>query len=248
MIMLKKIFLSVLVGLLSSVILVAQHTDRVILKNGSIIQGTIVKAVPDGAVTINDRAGNTWVYAMTEVKEIEKTEGQELPMHMRISDGWVNMTTIGFLAGSQSSEYIAPFSMQTSFGYRTPGGIYSGMIAGIEFLNINHVPVMIDFQYALRDGDVVPVVMARGGYALPTRSESEYYGSTFTYRGGVTGAVGMGLKIGSRENFAWDVSLLYRYMQINYTEHYEYQASEHSYKDIYNRLELRVGFMFNTGR
>jgi len=138
--------------------------------------------------------------------------------------------------------------MQTSFGYRTPGGIYSGLIAGIEFLNINHIPVMIDFQYALRNADVVPVVIARGGYALPSRSESEYYGSVYTYQGGVTGAVGMGLKIGSREDFAWDVSLLYRYMQIGYTEHYDYQSTDHSYKDIYNRLELRVGFMLNTGR
>jgi hypothetical protein len=101
---------------------------------------------------------------------------------------------------------------------------------------------MADFQYYLGKGEVRPVVIARGGYALPSKRSSDHYGTAYSYSGGVTGAIGMGLKITSRERFAWDVSILYRYMEINYIEEYEWQDFPNTYKDVYNRLELRVGF------
>jgi hypothetical protein len=260
--MLKRILLSVIVAALVMLPATAQKSDQVILKNGSTIRGNIVSIQPEGNVTINDLAGNTWVFAMSEVKEILKTNatdqgaapstphpathsGQEAT-HERFDPGFVNMTTIGFLAGSQRSDYIAPFSMQTSFGYYSGSGLYGGFLAGLEFLNINHIPVMLDVQYALRKSDVMPVLIARGGYAVPSKTNSEYYGTDFSYSGGVTGALGMGLKIRTRDGFAWDVSMLYRYMQINYTEENEWQSFPRTYKDVYNRLEIRIGFYLDV--
>lgn len=240
--MIKRIFTLLLATFLLPLACSAQNSDQVTLKNGSVIRGTVKKLVPDGNVTIDDMAGNTWVFRMDEVEQIEAIEGGTKHISGNLNPGLVNMTTIGFLAGSQNSEYIAPFSMQTSVGYMTSSGIYGGVLTGIEFLNINHIPLMIDFQYALKTGDVIPVLIARGGYMLPSKSTSDYYGTKYTYSGGPAGALGMGLKIRSRENFAWDVSLLYRYMQINYTEDYEWQDNLNKYRDVYNRLELRVGF------
>lgn len=240
--MLKKGLITLAIIAIAIVSVSAQQVDRVILKSGSVIKGNIIKAVPTGEVTIEDRAGNRWVFPMEEVQEIEKTDDTETVPVGQLPAGLVNITTIGFLPGSQNSQYIAPFSMQTSFGYRTTMGLYSGLLTGLEFLNINHIPVMLDLQYSLRETGAVPVIIARGGYTLPSKYTSESYGNTFTYRGGVTGALGMGLKISTRENFAWDVSLLYRYMQINYTEEYEYQSGPTQYKDVYNRLEIRLGF------
>lgn len=256
--MLKRISLTTVMALLAIFYASAQQTDQVMLKNGTIIRGTIVKIQPEGNVTINDMAGNTWVYAMSEVDEIQKTEVpaqgmQPGPRHAVTKEslpgfeqGFVSMTSIGFLAGSQRSNYIAPFSMQTSFGYLSGSGVYGGLLAGLEFLNINHIPVMLDFQYALRNSDVMPVLIARGGYAIPSRTHDEDYGSDYSYSGGVTGAVGMGLKIRTRESFAWDVSLLYRYMQVSYTQENDWQSYPTTYKDIYNRLEIRVGFYLDV--
>lgn len=267
--MLKRILLSVVVTALVIVPAIGQTTDQVILKNGTTIRGNIVSIQPEGNVTINDMAGNTWVYAMSDVKEILKTDGpvsarggvatypqpdrgtgqetfQYATQAPGFDPGFVNMTTIGFLAGSQSSDYIAPFSMQTSFGYFSGTGLYGGFLAGLEFLNINHIPVMLDVQYALRNSDVMPVLIARGGYAIPSKTHREYYETDFTYSGGFTGATGMGLKIRTRDGFAWDVSLLYRYMQISYTEENEWQSFPRTYKDVYNRLEIRIGFYLDV--
>ncbi|MEX0980609.1 MAG: hypothetical protein WD577_01640 [Bacteroidales bacterium] len=240
--MTKKIILSLVTAILGITVLHAQRTDRVILKNGTTIIGDVEKIIPEESITINDRAGNSWVFTMADVAEIDKVEVKRINGGSDVSLGWVNMSTIGVLAGSQQNNYIAPFSMHSSFGYFSGKGIYTGLLAGLEFLNINHIPLMADLQYALGRGDVVPVVIARGGYALPSKWEDSYHNTDYTYHGGIAGAIGVGLKIGSRDNFAWDVSLLYRHMQINYTESYEWQSFDNTYKDIYNRIEFRVGF------
>ncbi|MEX0988263.1 MAG: hypothetical protein WD052_12375 [Bacteroidales bacterium] len=240
--MFKRVFLTCIVALVTATIINAQKTDQVVLKNGSIVRGNIVKIVPDGNVTIDDHAGNTWVFPMTDVDNITETDEPANYGALTIPGEWVNMSTIGFLIGSQNSDYIAPFSMQTSFGYMAGNGVYTGVLLGMEFLNINYIPVMADFQYALGQGDVVPFLLARGGYTIPTKFNKEYYNTNIAYTGGFTGAIGMGLKITSRENFAWDVSVLYRYMQINYSETYDWQPYERIMKDIYNRIEFRLGF------
>lgn len=239
--MTKRTILLLLPAFLISVPSLSQ-SDEVTLKNGSVIRGNVKNLVPGGTVTIDDMAGNTWVYAMTEVEKIEEIEKAGNSYGTEFSKGFVNMTTIGFLAGSQSSTYMAPFSFQTSFGYLTEAGIYGGLLAGLEFLNVNHIPLMIDLQYSLRQSDVVPVLIARGGYALPAKGKEDYYGTLYSYSGGIAGSIGMGVKIRSRESFAWDVSLLYRYMQINYQEEYEWQDFPNKYRDVYNRLEIRLGF------
>jgi len=50
------------------------------------------------------------------------------------------------------------------------------------------------------------------------------------------------LKIRTRASFAWDVSLLYRHMRISYTEEYDYNPVDYTNLDVYNRLEIRLGF------
>ncbi|MCF8226186.1 MAG: hypothetical protein K9J30_09935 [Bacteroidales bacterium] len=233
----------IVTGLLTlSILSSAQQVDHVILNNGTTIRGQITEMETGGIVVINDLAGNTWVYKMSEVDKVKRTYYEQsspiLPEHR----GWVNMTSIGFLAGSQQSQYIAPFSMQTSFGYKYISGLYTGLSTGIEFLNINHIPIMADLQYTLRnEGLINPVTILKVGYTFPSVSNNDYYGTTNTFNGGLCAAAGMGLKIRKEEKFAWDISILYRYMRINYSEEYEYQSTSNSYLDVYNRLELRLG-------
>lgn len=241
--MLKKELTTAILLMMISFSAIGQQLDQVTLKNGSIIRGNITEIIPGGNVTVNDRAGNTWVYAMNEIEDISKTEAEQLEGAAALHHGWVNITSIGFLAGSQSSEYIAPFSMLTSLGYKTATGLYSGLLTGIEFVSINHIPLMIDLQYDLRtEGTITPVAILRGGYTFPSRGTREMYGQETTYSGGIAGATGFGLKIMKENKFAWDVSLLYRYMRINYEENYDYQPYTNSYTDVYNRLEIRFGF------
>nr|MDA3822069.1 hypothetical protein [Bacteroidales bacterium] len=120
----KNIYVTIIALMFLVMNLYAQKTDQVTLHNGTTIRGNIVKIIPESTVTINDHSGNTWVYNMTEVKQIDEIDTRFNEVGAGFSGGWVNMTSIGFLAGSQSSDYIAPFSIQTSVGYRTNFGIY----------------------------------------------------------------------------------------------------------------------------
>ncbi len=238
----KKSFILLCMFLFPAFSLFAQNKDQVTLKNGSVIRGCIVEIIPDGNVTINDAAGNTWVYAMNEVSNISQVQNKPAMAGNNYPGAWANMTSIGFLAGSQNSMQVAPFSLLSSFGYNNSLGIYTGVGLGIETLNINHIPVFLDLQYFLRKKEVSPVIILRGGYALPFKGKSDVYGNINTYKGGFTGSLGVGLKIRTKENFAWDVGLMYRYMQISYTEYFDWNDQNYTYTDIYNRLEIRVGF------
>jgi len=238
----KKYLLLLIVFLFPVSSTIAQKTDEVRLKSGSVIRGSIIEIIPEGKVTINDISGNTWVFNMNEIERIGQVETPPRSSREQFGTGLVNMTTIGFLAGSNTSTQVAPFSLISSFGYKNSLGIYTGFASGLEFLNINHIPVFLDLQYFTREGEVSTVFIFRGGYALPTKGESENYGSMISYKGGISGSVGVGLKIRSKENFAWDVSVHYRYMRIKYSEYNNWSTQDYNYTDIYNRLELRLGF------
>ncbi len=222
-----------------------QTADEVTLKSGSVIRGSVIEINTDGKVTIDDAAGNTWVFKMSEIEHIHQIETDNNPSLSPYSAGWANMTSVGILAGSTNSNQIAPFSLISSFGYKNSKGIYTGIAAGMEFLNINHIPILLDLQYFTGNKEVTRVFIFRGGYALPSKSETNNYGNTISYKGGITASLGVGLKIRTIENFAWDISVLYRYMEIEYSEFNEWSQQDYLYTDIYNRLELRVGFYLN---
>jgi hypothetical protein len=241
----KRNLILLVLFLIPMITLSAQNNDELTLKNGSVIRGEIVEIVPDGNVTINDAAGNTWVYPMSEIDHINQVKNKAGMPGDTFPPGWANITSIGFLAGSPNSSQVAPFSLTTSFGYKNALGMYTGLGTGIEFLNINHIPVFMDIQYFLRNREVSPVLILRGGYAIPSKGESEDYGNIYSYKGGVTGSIGIGLKIRSKENIAWDIGFMYRYMQITYSEQYNWNDQNNTYTDIYNRLELRLGFYLN---
>ena len=53
---------------------------------------------------------------------------------------------------------------------------------------------------------------------------------------------GVGLKIRTRKHFAWDIELMYRYQETSYSETYDWNNQEYEYTDIFNRIEIRLGF------
>jgi hypothetical protein len=152
------------------------------------------------------------------------------------------MTSIGFLAGSPYNTQVAPLSLQMINGWRNPLGIFTGLGIGVEFLNANYIPIFVDLRYDLFGTDVVPYLVTRGGYAFPLSSDREEYDITYTYSGGAMFGAGFGLKIKSRDHFAWDVGILYRYQKTAYQELYEWNNQEYNYTDVYNRIEIRIGF------
>lgn len=226
--------------------LTAQEADHVYLKSGSVIRGNILEIDPVDHVKIQDMCGNIWYYKIGQVEKITSEPYMaDLSINKQNLDfkgGFVNMTSLGFLAGSSNNMHVAPFSLVTVNGWRNSMGLFTGAGIGIEFLTTNYMPIFLDLRYDLLGNDVVPYIMAKGGYSLPLSSDHSEYDIEYEYSGGPLVGAGMGLKIKTRNHLAWDIELMYRYQQTSYMEKYDWNGQEYTYTDFYNRIEIRLGF------
>ncbi len=224
----------------------AQEVDHVYLKNGSVIRGNIMEVQPEDHVKITDLCGNIWYYKMAEVDKIAsepyQSEFTKSADPLGFEPGFVNMTSIGFLAGSSSNSQVAPFSLLMVNGWRHSSGFFVGGGIGVEFLGTNYMPLFLDMRYDLFGTDVVPYIVAKGGYSVPLSSDHDEYETEYEYYGGPLLGIGIGLKIKTRTNFAWDIELMYRYQETSYNEIYDWNNQSYTYTDIYNRIEIRLGF------
>lgn len=224
----------------------AQETDHVYLKSGSVIRGKIIEIEPVDHVKIQDLCGNIWYYGIEDVEKITSEPFEAGILKERetfgFKAGFVNLTSIGFLVGSAHNSQVAPFSLLSVNGYRAPNGLFAGIGTGIEFFSNSYLPVFFDIRYDLFGKDVVPYALARAGYGFPLSADYTEYDVSYTYSGGPLFGVGMGLKIRTRNHFAWDVELLYRHQETSYKEVYEWNNQEYEYTDLFNRIEIRLGF------
>ena len=222
-----------------------QEVDHIYLKSGSVIRGQILEIDLNDHVRIQDLCGNIWYYKSAEVEKITSESfesGVKQGNRGAFGPGYVNMTSLGFLAGSSSNMQPAPFSLVMVNGWRNSAGLFLGAGMGIEFLNTNYLPLFLDMRYDITGKDVVPYLVLKGGYSLPMSRGYSEYDMEYAYQGGVLAAGGLGLKIRTREHFAWDIELMYRYQQTSSTEVYGWNRQEYNYTDIYNRIEIRLGF------
>jgi len=238
----KLILLSLFAMILPQ--LIAQNVDVLYMKNGSLIRGTIEELIPGKTVRMLDKCGNSIVY---DLNEVEKITSEEMPGNTNGDEyepyrtGLVNITSIGLLVGSISNEQPAPFSIQSTIGWRLPSGLQLGGGMGLEFISSTHMPFFADLRFDFFDKPVTPCLIAKGGYAIPLQWTVEKYSTTYSYSGGPMAAFGIGLKIRSRNEVAWDISMLYRFQQINYNYVYSSQSITYDYSENYSRVELRLG-------
>ena len=242
----RLIPISILLILGMSLHTFAQETDHVYLKSGSVIRGTIIEIEPVDHVKIQDLCGNIWYYAISDVEKITSEPFESGNRKDRdlggFNAGFVNLTSVGFLVGSSQNSQETPFSLLMVNGYRTPYGLFAGIGTGVEFFSNSYLPLFFDVRYDLFGKDVVPYALAKAGYGFALTGDHSEYSTSYTYSGGPLVGVGVGLKIRTRNHFAWDVELLYRHQETSYTEVYDWNNQEYEYTDIFNRIEIRLGF------
>lgn len=222
----------------------AQKTkDALYLKNGSIIYGRLIE-ISDNNYKIQLSDGSTFNYAADEVDKLIK----EAPSYAgRKSEGAGLSIEGGLLIGSQNSDLDAPFSFNIIVNYTNGTRNILGIGSGVEFLGSTFSPVFAEYKRLFNERKTAPFIFFRGGALLHAGGDEEsdpsnpYYHPR-NYKGGASFSLGTGISW-AREDMETYLSFAYRHAQTSYKQQ-DYNDIIYTYKNNYNRLEIKFGFKF----
>lgn len=241
----KKHILLVIILIITVVQLSAQKTSDVLyLKNGSIIYGKLIEITND-QYKMQTSDGSIFIYKSDDVDKFAK---EPLFFEGRKDHGFGFALEVGFLIGSQESDYVAPlsFNFLASITSNTNNVISLG--SGVEFIGRPYTPLFLEYKYILNNRKTSPFIFLRGGGLIPAKNTEESSSVTYQntqpkdYNGGLSMAIGTGISW-AKEGYETNLSFAYRYAHTNYTQ-YEYNRGDVTYNSKYNRLEIKFGYKF----
>jgi len=216
--------------------------DALVLKNGSVIKGKLIEASSD-YYRIKTFDGSILVYPANEVEGYNtiNIEGGTSPGNKF----GVGLET-GFLVGTQTSEYVAPFGFSI-FGIYRLNEIHSFSAgSGVEYLGVTYSPLFFEYSAKLLRRSATPFIFARAGAEIYTggnKDDDEYgYYNERDYRGGPTVTLGTGINW-QRESYEMVLSFAFRYIKTEYSVQ-DYYSYESTYTTSWKRLEVKLGFRF----
>jgi hypothetical protein len=240
----KKHLLIVIVLIFILFPLSAQKTKDVLyLKNGSMIYGKLVE-VTDSQYKIKTSDGSLFIYSL---QEVEKFVNETPQFDGRKKSGSGFALEAGFLVGAQSTEYEAPFSFNFLVSYTASTKNIISLGSGVEFLGVPFTPLFLEYKYLLKDKKTSPFLFARAGGLLHLGSDEENNTDYNQYdkkdfKGGFSCALGTGVSW-AKDNIETYLSFAYRYAATSYVQK-NYNNYDATYKNSYNRLEIKFGFRF----
>jgi hypothetical protein len=240
----KKNLIVLIVLTIIALPLSAQRTkDALYLKNGSIIYGKLLE-ISDSKYRIQTSDGGLFNFASDEVdrflKESPRFDGRK-------TSGVGFAIEAGILIGSQASEFDAPFSFNIIGNYTTGTKNILGLGSGVEFMGSAFTPVFFEYKRLFNERKTAPFIFFRGGTLLHTGGDDESdpynsYNYPRDYKGGASFAIGTGISW-AKEDMETYLSFAYRYAQTSYKQK-NYNDVIYTYKNNYNRLEVKFGFKF----
>jgi len=240
----KNILLLILLIIIANQLKAQKLKDVIYLKNGSIINGTLME-ITENQYKIRTSDGSLFIFKADEVEKYAK----EIPSYEgRKKDGLGFALEGGFMIGSQSSEYVTPFSFNLLGTYTISTSNIVGFGTGVEFLGKNYTPLFFEYKRILNSNKVAPFLFFRGGGLVYLGADEEtnpsypQYSNLKKYYGGPSFTAGSGISWAG-ENMETYLSFAYRYTSTSYTE-ISYNGQETTYKNSYNRLEIKLGFKF----
>jgi hypothetical protein len=222
----------------------AQKTkDALYLKNGSVIYGKLLE-ISENKYRIRTSDGSLFIFQSDEVdKFLKESPGYD----GRKTNGAGFAIEAGLLIGSQNSEFNAPFSFNIIANYTSMTKNIFGIGSGVEFLGSTFSPLFFEYKRLFNDRKTVPFIFFRGGALFHTGGDDEsdpnnqyYYPKD--YKGGTSLTIGTGISW-AKEDVETYLSFAYRYAQTSYKQD-NYNDIIYTYKNNYNRLEIKFGFKF----
>jgi hypothetical protein len=119
--------------------------------------------------------------------------------------------------------------------------------SGIEFIGKPYMPLFIEYKYSFYDRKTTPFIFARGGKLYYVgqdegTSDTNNMYDPKDFKGGFSCALGTGISW-AKDDFETCLSFAYRYASTSYVQK-DYNNYDATYKNSYNRLEVKLGFRF----
>jgi len=239
----KHLLLLIMLTIIALPLSSQKTKDALYLKNGSVIYGKLLE-ISENKYKIQTSDGSLFNFSSDEVDKFLK----ELPRYDgRKSNGAGFVLEAGLLVGSQNSDLDAPFSFNIIANYTSSTKNIFGIGSGVEFLGSTFSPLFFEYKRLFNDRKTAPFIFFRGGALVHTGGDEEsdpsnpyYYPRN--YKGGTSLGIGTGISW-AREDMETYLSFAYRYAQTSYKQR-NYNDIIYTYKNNYNRLEIKFGFKF----
>jgi hypothetical protein len=196
--------------------------DVVYLKNGSAIRGVIIEQVPNQSLKIKTADGSIFVYNISDVEKIAKEELEAIEpatksvysnVGKKSLKGYKAFIDLGYTFADESREDANRFEASFSNGYRFNNYVFLG--AGIAYhdydaAKLHTVPIFVDFRANFINYRVTPFFDFRSGYSFGDLE-------------GIYSYAGFGVRFGSPQKGACNLSLGYSYQEFEdyYESYYE---------------------------
>ncbi|MEN8117818.1 MAG: hypothetical protein ABFS16_12605 [Bacteroidota bacterium] len=228
----------------------AQKKVNVLLKNGSVVKGEIVKNDSRDFITVKSK-DNLWVFPRLQVDSVITSGFKPETVESEIDIPWFFDTGYGFLLGHSENEEDINSFFHASFNYRLPKHLYAGAGIGVEYyMEQSYIPVFANFEYRFRETRFSPRLFFKTGYLVP--GEKQQYSELYEQQesrnlppkylrgsGGIMLNPGLGFTTMLGQNFGLSFSLGYRFHTLNFSGRDEYELEYN-----YNRMSISASIIF----
>ena len=218
--------------------------DTVVLKDGSILTGTIIA---DSADFLELKVKRPRVIILSKSQISSNVEPRKVSKPGK--HGYYLQSSASFLAGKNSSGDAWNMSVQLLNAYQFRNGLSIGIGTGVERFDLSLVPVYADLRLHPFSTRVSPFIWLSSGYGFPCSGRSDgnnylydYYNDT---RGGILFNTGSGITINSWNRCAVSMGIGYRHQRI-ISEANNLVGGELKRELVtdFNRIEILFGILF----
>jgi len=198
----------------------AQSQDRVELKDGTSVSGTIKEYVSGEYVKILSVSEAEFTFKFDDIKEVKFGKKiDSIP-----TKGFFNNTTMGFMLGNSANGYPqGNFSAHFINGYMFSPHFQIGLGLGLEGIDDNlYFPTFLDVRWNFKKGRFTPFVGIQGGFAFHDNVQGpvdilpdNMWGRNRQYDGGPMSGVNFGIKNMVGSDLGYTLSIGYRFQQLN---------------------------------
>lgn len=240
----RLIKITLIIFIVSTVTTIYGQNKLIYLKDSSAIHGEI----------LNRDKYNIMVKAGNEVKKIPKSEILDIyypkseVTKYPVEISYFNISDIGLLAGKREEKEKYSLSFNLVNGIQIDNRISLGLGMGIEFMDINLIPLFGDLRWYANKGNTQFFIGFQGGYVFPL--EPSYYElqwDDYNYKKGTFYSPLIGLKTQFKESRnGFIISAGFKHMKISGERSDNWQQdSTYEREFIYDRFSFRIGYYFN---